>query len=244
MGADLFAADLRGTDLRGANLQCANLSSAQLQGSDLRGAMLQGAVFREAQMQGADLRGAKVFATDFNKADLTLSDLRGITFSDPSPDKDAIVLPYTALHLFQRFDDRVKSCPRSQDKTLLLDNAQHSDSLFDKEGPFKTWGDSIPPRKYEDKLVSLLVPLTCDDRYIAKGLLWEQQDTLYMLAGEPFARTQIFGSLGVDPILLMRASALIKGLQASSCRVLEELPATGLQQLKTFIKEREHLTHQ
>ncbi|MDR4469849.1 MAG: pentapeptide repeat-containing protein [Nitrospira sp.] len=243
-GAYIPGADLRGADLRGANLQCADLSSVQLQGSDLRGAMLQGAIFQGAQMQGADLRGAKVFATDFNKADLTLSDLRGVTFSDPSRDEDPIVRPYTGGGIIrsQQFMERVKSCPKSQDKTLLLDNAQHSDSLFDREGPFKSWGDSVPPWKYEEKVVSLLVPLGCDDRYIARGLLWEQQDTLYLLAGEPFARTQIFGSLGVDPILLRRASALIKGLEASKCQVLENLPTTNLQKLKTFLREREHLT--
>lgn len=244
-GAYIPGADLRGADLRGANLQCANLSSAKLQGSDLRGAMLQGAIFHGAKMQAADLRGAKVFATDFEKADLTLADLRGVTFSNLSRDEDVIVPPYTAggrIRLRQ-FMERVNSCPKSQDKTPILDNAQHLDSLLDKEGPFKAWGDMAPSHRYEDKVVSLLLALACDDRYIANGLLWEQADEPFFLTGTLSARTGIFGSLDADPILLRRASALLKGLEASTCQVLKEISTPNLLQLKTFLKEREYLTH-
>lgn len=244
LGADFIAADLRGADLRGANLQCADLSGAQLQGADLRGAMLQGANLSQAKMQAVDLREAKVFATNFSKTNLTLADLRGVIVSDFVPDKDPLVRPYTAggIIRFEYFRDRMKSCPKSRDKTLLLEDAQHSDSLFDKDGPFNTWGDSTSLRGNEGRVVSLLVALACDDRHIAKGLLWDQEDEPYLLSGRQLGRTGIFGSLDADPILLRRASALIKGLEASKCQVLEDLPTTDLQELKTFLREREHLT--
>ncbi|MDI3461838.1 MAG: hypothetical protein OJF50_000659 [Nitrospira sp.] len=245
LGADFIAADLRGADLRGANLQCADLNGAQLQGADLRGAMLQGANLSQAKMQAADLRQAKVFATDFSKSDLTLADLRGVTVSDPIADKDPLVRPYTAggVYRFQQFRDRMKSCPMSRAKTPLLNDAQHADTLFDKDGPFKTWGDSTPSRRNEDRVVSLLVTFACDDRYIANGLLWQQEDEPHFLSGTRLGRTGIFESLDADPILLRRASGLIEGLEKSKCGVLKEIPTTDLQGLKTFLKKRQYLTH-
>lgn len=241
-GGVFFDADLRGADLRGANLQCADLSGAQLQGSDLRGAMLQGAIFDHANMQAADLRGAMVFGTKFKKTDLTLADTRGLTFSDPSVDEGVLKEPYTshASYLFEHASRRIKSCLNTRDKALLLDEALHSDSMFDRDGPFKPWGDQIPSRKYEDKVASLLVSLACNDRHIAKALLWAQDDNDWMSHQTLQPRAKILHS---DPILLRKAAALIRGLEAQQCQVLEKLPTTNLHQLKTFLKQRGYLTH-
>lgn len=191
-GTNLNFADLQGADLRGANLQGAQLStflfgaqlaSAKLQGAKLNGAYLQGTNLNKAELQGADLREAKLQGALLANANLTLSIISDAQFN-PATEQESKLLR-------NKISNRINDTElRNQVQKTLAERKRKPTTLAEATGKHiladEPYGDVVHTTlygfgnklnavenetEYQNKLSSYLIELSCQDQWIATGII-------------------------------------------------------------------------
>lgn len=170
-GALLTASSLQNADFQQAQLQGANLRAADLQNANFQEAMLQGVSFISAGLQGAKLDQAHLTLSDFTYAngkmtELYLEKLLGRLSSGV---KNTELLKEITNTMLKPIKSSV-SLVKANGKYIMLDK---SNEILKKA--FKESNGNLEFAKskvvYENKLVDYLFELSCQDKWVASGII-------------------------------------------------------------------------
>ena len=234
--ANLSSANLQGANLSSANLQGANLWLSRLQAADLSSSSLHGADSKwnygnegfsiaplvyflkkgKTQFQGANLMFAKIGGADFTAADLDLSNLLYIDCKILGHDKWKAIREYVSSSVPKGMSQTqaLKRLPdvMQEEDTKLPDATEVKDIMYDGAQNCSEWNvQTLSETMYVEKLVPLLVNLSCNDNYVVEGVLrnflWRKKESVI-------------------------ASQLAKALIGSGCEAVQQLPKDELEELK------------
>ncbi len=179
-GADFTEAQLQGAKLTASSLQNANFQQAQLQGANLSRAELQNTNFQEAQLQGVNLSNARLQSAKLDQANLTLSN-----FSYANGKMIALYLKNPEL-LKEITDTMLKpikssvTLAKANGKYIMIAKSAGKYIMFDKSNEilkkaFKESNGNLEFAKskvvFENKLVDYLIELSCQDKWVASGII-------------------------------------------------------------------------
>jgi uncharacterized protein YjbI with pentapeptide repeats len=234
-GADLQNADLRGANLQDADLRGADLRRAKLQGADLRKAKLQGATLENAQLQGTNLEGANIEGAIFSHTEMDLSNLvsihRGIfdysAFNDLENSLSQIAVNFPRNQISAEFGEEKEAHP------FMIQDRRSTNDTLEEANLQNAWCDAFLPLKgclpaperstYEQQLVAFLAELSCEDPYVALGVIRHRIDN---------------NSLSLLDHNL--AAALLDKAEQRGCRGVHKLPQGKKDQLKEIVKKYEN----
>ncbi|MER0169110.1 MAG: pentapeptide repeat-containing protein [Nitrosomonas sp.] len=178
-GTKLFEVQFQGANLYEAQFQGAELSLAKFQGANLMLTEFQGANLHEAQFQGAELSLAKFQGANLKESNFTLAGISNAQFGFLTQEAISTVTAKVsetildeALH--QSITDQLRANIRSQKNVFAAAGDNIWDPHLMRMGLFGFWnglkaGSDLTD--YQNKLAGYLVELSCEDRWVARGII-------------------------------------------------------------------------